>query len=67
MLNRQEALREVKENILPFWQGITDEKTADFTAKRTFTANRTKPPPLTVQMAGFGSVRIITHGLVWRW
>jgi len=36
MLNRQEALREVKENILPFWQGIADEKNGGFYGEADF-------------------------------
>jgi len=30
MLSRQEAIREVKENILPFWQGMADKENGGF-------------------------------------
>jgi len=36
MLNRQEALREVKENILPFWQGMADEENGGFYGEANF-------------------------------
>jgi mannobiose 2-epimerase len=39
MLNRQEALREVKENILPFWQGMVDEKNGGFYGETDFYGN----------------------------
>ncbi|MDR2717503.1 MAG: AGE family epimerase/isomerase [Treponema sp.] len=36
MLNRQEALREVKENILPFWQNMADEENGGFYGEADF-------------------------------
>jgi len=39
MLNRQEALREVKENILPFWQSMADEKNGGFYGEADFYGN----------------------------
>ncbi|MDR0455839.1 MAG: AGE family epimerase/isomerase [Treponema sp.] len=36
MLNRQEAIREVKENILPFWQGMADEENGGFYGEADF-------------------------------
>jgi len=36
MLNRQEALREVKENILPFWQTLADEENGGFYGEADF-------------------------------
>jgi len=36
MLNRQEALREVRENILPFWQSMADEENGGFYGEADF-------------------------------
>jgi mannobiose 2-epimerase len=36
MLNRQAAIQEVKENILPFWQGIADEENGGFYGEADF-------------------------------
>jgi len=36
MLNKQEALREVKENILPFWQNLADEENGGFYGEADF-------------------------------
>jgi mannobiose 2-epimerase len=36
MLNRQEAVREVKENILPFWQNMADEENGGFYGEADF-------------------------------
>jgi mannobiose 2-epimerase len=36
MLNKQEAIRELKENILPFWQGMADEENGGFYGKADF-------------------------------
>jgi mannobiose 2-epimerase len=36
MLNKQEALREVKENILPFWQTLADEANGGFYGEADF-------------------------------
>ena len=36
MLNKQEALREVKENILPFWQNLIDEENGGFYGEADF-------------------------------
>jgi len=39
MLNKQEALREVRENILPFWQNMADEKNGGFYGEADFYGN----------------------------
>jgi len=39
MLNRQEALREVRENILPFWQSMADEENGGFYGEADFYGN----------------------------
>jgi cellobiose epimerase len=36
MLNKQEAVREVKENILPFWQALADEENGGFYGETDF-------------------------------
>jgi mannobiose 2-epimerase len=36
MLNKQEAIREVKENILPFWQNMADEENGGFYGEADF-------------------------------
>jgi len=36
MLSRQEAIREVKENILPFWQGMADKENGGFYGEADF-------------------------------
>jgi mannose/cellobiose epimerase-like protein (N-acyl-D-glucosamine 2-epimerase family) len=36
VLNKQEAIREVKNNILPFWQGMADEETGGFYGEADF-------------------------------
>ncbi|WP_461258013.1 AGE family epimerase/isomerase [Treponema sp. R80B11-R83G3] len=36
MLNKQEALREVRENILPFWQRLADEENGGFYGEADF-------------------------------
>jgi len=42
MLNKQEALREVRENILPFWQGMADEECGGFYGEADFYGNPNK-------------------------
>jgi len=42
MLNKQDAIREVKENILPFWQGIADEENGGFYGEADFYGNTNK-------------------------
>jgi cellobiose epimerase len=39
MLNKQEALREVRENILPFWQSMADEENGGFYGEADFYGN----------------------------
>jgi cellobiose epimerase len=36
MINKQDATREVKENILPFWQGMADEENGGFYGEADF-------------------------------
>jgi len=36
MLSKQDAIREVKENILPFWQGMADEENSGFYGEADF-------------------------------
>jgi len=36
MINRQDVIREVKENILPFWQGMADEENGGFFGETDF-------------------------------
>ncbi|GBU26878.1 N-acyl-D-glucosamine 2-epimerase [Treponema sp. R8-4-B8] len=36
MLNKQEALREIRENILPFWQGMADNENGGFYGEADF-------------------------------
>jgi len=36
MINRQDAIREVKKNILPFWQGMADEENGGFYGEADF-------------------------------
>ena len=42
MLNKQEAIREVKENILPFWQGMADKENGGFYGEADFYGNPNK-------------------------
>jgi len=42
LLNRQNAIREVKENILPFWQGMADEENGGFYGEADFYGNPDK-------------------------
>jgi len=42
MLNRQDAIREVKENILPFWQGMVDKENGGFYGEADFYGNPNK-------------------------
>jgi len=42
MLNKQDAVREVKENILPFWQGMADEENGGFYGEADFYGNPDK-------------------------
>jgi mannobiose 2-epimerase len=42
MLNRQDAICEVKENILPFWQGMADEENGGFYGETDFYGNPDK-------------------------
>ena len=42
MLSKQDAIREVKENILPFWQGIADEENGGFYGEADFYGNLDK-------------------------
>ena len=42
MLNRQDAAREVKENVLPFWQGLADGENGGFYGETDFYGNPDK-------------------------
>jgi len=42
MLNKQEAIQEVKQNILPFWQGLADEENGGFYGETDFSGKPNK-------------------------
>ena len=42
MLNKQEAIQEVKQNILPFWQGLSDEENDGFYGETDFSGKPNK-------------------------
>jgi len=42
MLNKQEAIQEVKQNILPFWQGLADEENGGFYGETDFSGKPDK-------------------------